>query len=53
MVRVRLGAELGKSGSPRLASEATEYLDDPKPTPKGKGKSKAKKGTLLCLSECE
>ncbi|RDX56108.1 hypothetical protein OH76DRAFT_1396446 [Lentinus brumalis] len=41
--KAKLGAELGKSGSPRLASEATEYLDDPKPTPKGKGKSKAKK----------
>ncbi|RPD81765.1 hypothetical protein L226DRAFT_564430 [Lentinus tigrinus ALCF2SS1-7] len=42
----KLGNELGKSGSPRLVSEATEYFDDPKPAPK-KGKSKAKKDDSL------
>ncbi|KAI0724320.1 hypothetical protein C8T65DRAFT_824616 [Cerioporus squamosus] len=41
--KAKLGTELGKSGSPRLASEIADYLDDPKPAPKGKGKSKAKK----------
>ena len=46
MLGARLGSELGKTGSPRLGSEATEYFDEPKPAPKGKGKSKAKKGTL-------
>lgn len=46
----RLGNELGKSGSPRLGLEATEFLDEPKPAPKGKGKTKAKKGMCACVT---
>ena len=39
----RLGNEIAKAGSPRLASEAGDFQEEVKPPTKGKGKGKAKK----------